>query len=119
MGNSDINIEWSKLLPFKKDAIEKLGLKEVEGVYRISKKKADEKFYVVFIGSAVKLEVDLLELILEKDFIKQGGDFSFRYAPVKGEDVRRAIERQMYRQYAPEYNSKEPESTLDVKVNLN
>jgi hypothetical protein len=118
MANSDLTLQWSKLVSLTESEIKKLP-KEIESVYRISKKAPDEKFYVVFIGSGLNLEDDLRKLLSEKDFLKQKGEFSFRYAPIKGEETRRAIEKQMYKQYAPTYNSKEPESSLDVRANLN
>lgn len=118
--NYDINLVWSKLLPLTREEIEKLNSNVIEGVFRISKKEADGKFYVVFIGSATDLKKELDSLISqENSFFKQGGDFSFRYAPIKGEEKRRAIEKQMYKQYTPQHNPKEPTSSLDIKVNLN
>jgi len=122
MANYDIILKWSQLIPFTFDEVSKLAINGVAGVYRISKKEPDGKFYVVFIGSTVDLDKELLELISNKNnnFLKQDGEFSFRYAPVdKGEETRKAIEKQMYKQYVPKYNTKEPISSLDVKVNLN
>jgi len=122
MGNYDINIEWSRLFPLTEEETKKFNQGKIEGVYRISRKESDGKFYVIFVGNTMDLKQDLEKLILEKDtnFLKQGGEFSFRYAKVtEGEETRRAIEKQMYKKYAPEYNSKEPISSLDIKVNLN
>jgi len=118
---NDIILEWSRLLPLTGIEVDKLNYNIIEGVYRISKKESDGKFYVIFIGSAIDLKKELLTLISEKEtnFLKQGGELSFRYAPVKGEETRKAIEKQMYKQYAPEYNLKEPVGSLDIKVNLN
>src|SRR6185503_20475629 len=101
----------------------KLKLDGVEGVYRVSKKEPDGKFYVVYIGSAPDLKSELLKLISESSpfqtYYSQGGDFSFRYAPLAGEEMRKAVEKQMYKQYAPRFNSREPISPLEVKANLN
>ena len=121
MERSDLALEWSKLLPLEKDEVDKLDGTKLEGVYRISKKEPDGKFYVVFIGSTSDLKDELLKLISKEsdNFFKQGGEFSFRHSLVKGEEIRKAIEKQMYKQYAPEHNSKEPNSSLDIKVNLN
>ena len=33
--------------------------------------------------------------------------------------MQKAIEKQMYKHYAPQFNIKEPNSSLDVKANLN
>jgi hypothetical protein len=111
-------LEWSRLISLRKEEIEKLTI--LEGVYRLSEKRNDGKFYVVYIGSTMDIKQELLDLLLKKDgnFLKQG-EFSFRYAPVKGESMRKAIEKQMYRQYAPQFNETEPQSVLDIKVNLN
>jgi|SRR3989338_8869479 len=117
---NDITLEWSKLTPLTTEEVNKLNHNGIEGVYRISKKEIDGKFYVIFVGSAINFKNELLTLLAgETGFLKQGGEFSFRYAPVKGEDKRKAIEKQMYKQYAPQYNAKEPVSSLDIKVNLN
>ncbi|MES2436600.1 MAG: hypothetical protein V4519_01185 [Patescibacteria group bacterium] len=120
MGNTDLILQWSKLISLTEDQVDKLP-QDIEGAFRISKKEGDDRFYVVFIGSSTDLKKELKKLIAEKktNFLEHNGEFSFRYAPVKGVEIRKAIEKQLYRQYAPEYNSKEPESSLDVKANLN
>ena len=116
MEHSDLILEWSKLLPLIKDEIDKLN-SGLEGVYRISKKEPDGKFYVVFVGSTSDLKEELLKKLVSEEF-KQVGEFSFRHSSVKGEEIRKAIEKQMYKQYAPKYNFKEPNSSLDIRVNL-
>lgn len=120
MGNSDV-LKWSKLIPLSKNEVEKLSLKNIQGVFRISKKEHDDKFYVVYVGSSQDLSETLLKLFSDKEnnFLKIDGDFSFRYAEVKSEEMRRAIEKQMYKQYVPKFNPTEPKSDLDVRVNLN
>lgn len=122
MENYDITLKWSRLLPLTNDEISKIDNGVIESVYRVSKKESDGRFYVIFIGSTPDLKKELLELTSKKDinFLKQGGEFSFRYAPVnKGEETRKAIEKQMYKKYAPENNLKKPTSSLEIKVNLN
>ena len=123
MEPSDLKLVWSTLIPYTKEDLEKFKLDGVEGVYRISKKETDGKFYVVLIGSALNLKTELLRIIDENTpfqmYYTQGGDFSFRFAPVGGEDTRKAVEKQMYKQYAPLFNNAEPNSSLDTKVNLN
>ena len=118
MENLDLTLQWSKLIPFTNDAIKPL-LNGIEGVYRISRKEPDDKFYVVFIGSSPDLGDELSKKLSESIFIKQDGNFAFRYASIKGEEKRKAIEKQMYKQYAPQFNQTEPQSSLDIKVNLN
>lgn len=117
MGNSELVLQWSKLLPLTVDNIETLSGKE--GVYRVSRKALDEKFYVIFIGSSSDLMTELLSIMDEKAFLKEKYEFSFRYSLVSGAEIRKAVEKKMYKQYAPTYNTKEPDSTLDIKVNLN
>ena len=120
MGNSDLILQWSKLIPLKKNNIEEYIKEDIGGVFRISKKDTDDKFYVVFVGSNSSLKSELIKLVSDKEnnFLNQNGEFSFRYAPIKDEETRKAIEKQMYKQYAPEYNPKEPISALEIKVNL-
>ena len=119
-----IEINWSKLIPLKEEDIKKIGA--VSGVYRLSKKADDGKFYVFFVGSAESIGDALLDHISAtesntrlKQYLSNGGEFVFRYAVVQEKSVQGAIEKQMYRQYIPEYNPKEPESSLDIEANLN
>ena len=115
MVNKEITLKWSKLLPLVAEEINKVDGKN--GVYRISRKESDDKFYVIFVGSTTDLKFELLEK--NEIFLKQGGEFAFRYAEINDEEEKKSIEKQMYKKYAPEYNSKEPISLIDVKVNLN
>ena len=119
-----IEITWSKLIPLKKEYVEKLG--DFGGVYRISKKSEDGKYYVSFVGSAENIKVKLLRHLSDEEpdtrfrqYLSQGGDFSFRYAQSSDKGVQQAIERQMYKHYIPEYNPEEPKSSLDIEANLN
>ncbi|MBI2051107.1 MAG: GIY-YIG nuclease family protein [Parcubacteria group bacterium] len=119
-----IDINWSKLISLNTGEIEKLG--SVGGVYRISKKADDGKYYVFFVGSAENIKNKLLHhqsseeknIRLQK-YLSQGGDIVFRYALVPDRSIQQAIEKQMYRHYIPEYNPEEPKSPLDVEANLN
>lgn len=117
-------LNWSKLIALNSENIKKI--ENRSAVFRLSKKQPDEKFYVFFVGSTKTLKDELLRLESDKNdnvplrmYLAQGGDFSFRYALVEDEDMQKAIEKQMYKHYAPEFNVKEPNSSLDVKVNLN
>ena len=116
-----IKITWSQLLPLTKDAIYKL--LNVSGVYRLSKKQDDGKYYVFFVGSTENIKEKLLfHINTETDRIKAyiaQGSCSFRYAPVSDNETREAIERQLYKHYLPELNSEEPKSALDIEANLN
>jgi hypothetical protein len=118
MGN-DLVLQWSILidLPTKSEEINMLDV-DGEGVFRISKKENDGQFYVIYIGSATSIKEELLRLSKDS-FLNQGGEFSFRYALVSGESTRKAIEKQMYKYYAPMYNNTEPESSVVINANLN
>ena|ERR1700733_10832897 len=115
MESPQILLQWSKLILFSKEEVEKL-TDSIEAVFRVSKKEADGKFYVVFVGSTTDLKKEL-DTLLFKEHMKSG-EFSFRYAPLKDEEMRKSVEKQMYKQYAPKYNIKEPESSLEVRANL-
>lgn len=121
---SKIFLTWSKLILLKKDEIEKLG--DVGGVYRISKKSDDGKYYVFFVGSGENIKEKLLQHISGNEpnsklnnFLKLGGDLVFRYAVIKDKSIQEAIEKQIYKTYLPEYNPEEPKSSLEIEANLN
>jgi len=119
-----IKINWSKLIRFNKEEVEKLDI--FGGVYRISKKAEDGKYYVFFVGSGEDIKQKLLSHLSDeeantrlKNYLQQKSDFSFRYALVKERNMQEAVEKQMYKHYIPEYNPEEPKSSLDVEANLN
>lgn len=121
---SKIQLTWSKLIPLKNEEIEKLD--DIGGVYRISKKADDGKYYVFFVGSADNLKEKLLTHLSDKEtnsrlknYLQQGKDFVFRYAVIKERNIQEGIEKQMYKRYLPEYNLEEPKSSLDIEANLN
>ena len=121
---SKIQLNWSKLIPFTEEEIKKLGV--ISGVYRLSKKADDEKYYVFYVGSTDDLKVRLL-LLFKNDtensklnvFLKTGGEIRFRYAVVKEKNIQEAIEKAMFKTYLPEYNTEEPKSSLEIEANLN
>ena len=119
-----IQIEWSKLTPLTKTNIAKLN--GIGGVYRLSKKKEDGKFYVFFVGSAEDLKERLSKHLSENEenaklqqYLKQEGDFAFKYAKITEASIRGAIEKQLYKYYLPELNNEEPKSALDIEANIN
>lgn len=121
---SKIQLVWSTLIPLNESDINKIG--DVGGVYRLSKKSEDGKFYVFFVGSGENIKQRLSQHLSAaednqrlKNLLKLGGDFVFRYAPIQDRGIREAIEKQIYRTYRPEYNSEEPKSSLEVEANLN
>jgi excinuclease UvrABC nuclease subunit len=121
---SKILLTWSKLIPLLSTEIEKVG--DVGGVYRLSKKSEDGRYYVFFVGSGENIKEKLLQHISKnepnlrlKNFLQLGGDIVFRYAVVQDRNIQQAIEKQIYKTYLPEYNTEEPKSSLEVEANLN
>lgn len=118
-----IQVVWSKLSPLTKSAIDKIS--NVSGVYRLSKKNEDGKFYVFYVGSAENIKEKLLYHLSEKEdniqlkqYLSREGDFAFKYAEVKDKDIREGIEKQLYKHYLPELNNGEPKSTLEIEANI-
>lgn len=118
-------LKWSRLLPLQTTEINNIPT-GLSGVYRLSKKAADEKYYVFYVGKAADIKNRFLEHLSEsetnaglKQKLKSPGDVAFRYAVVTKEEIRSAAERQMYKYYAPECNIQEPEGSSDIQVNLN
>jgi len=118
------DLKWSKLIPLTKEELEKLG--KIAGAFRISEKHSDGKFYVIFVGSSSEVKKELLKITSNeyedaslRSYLSSGKEFAFRYVGgIEDENLRKSIERQMYKQYAPDFNKQEPISPLDVKVNL-
>ncbi len=119
-----IILKWSELLQLTQGEISKLD--EKPGVFRISKKNTDGKFYIVFVGSGDNLKSSLQEIQSGKIgnelltlILAQEGQFAFKYAEVEDVNIRKAVEKQMYNHYAPIGNQGvEPESILDIRANL-
>ncbi len=118
------DLVWSRLIPLTKEELEKLPV--VAGAFRISEKSTDGKYYVIFVGSSSDIKGKLLEIISDeyndltlKSYLKSGKEFAFRYVgEIDDENLRSAIEKQMYKRYAPGFNKQEPISSLDIRVNL-
>jgi len=119
---------WSKLLVLDEEIIKKQD--DSPAVYRISKKETDGKYYVVFVGNTLTLREELLDILKEKSekkddksflraYLREGGDFSFRYALVAEENIRKGAEKQMFKHYAPKLNLNDPGNSLEIQVNLN
>ena len=120
------DLKWSKLIPLNEQEVNKLNEK-LAGVFRISEKnKIDGQFYVVFVSSSLNMKADLTKIISHDysdrplmSYLRNGNEFAFRYVGgIVEEDLRKAIEKQMYKHYAPMFNKEEPVSPLDVQVNL-
>lgn len=126
MEKSTIELKWSKLLGLKEEMLKDIPISG--GVFRISRKELDGKYYVIYVSSTSNIKETLLELILRdkdgvpiKSEIDSGKDIKFRFALLEEEEIRKAVEKQMFKNYFPKYNltTGEPVSPLEVKANLN
>lgn len=120
-----INLEWSRLLTFTSEGV--LGnIPNSPGVYRLSQKSQDGKFYVFYVGKTDDLKKRIAEHLggggensCIRQHLTQKDTLAFRYALVPDEKTRSDIERYMYKYYAPECNTQEPSGSNGVEVNLN
>jgi len=117
-------LTWTKLTSLDEKSVEALP-NDLPGVYRLSYKADDANYYVFYVGKAEDIKTRLLQHLSPnennvciKNYLSTKGCF-FRYAKItKAAYIREAAERQMYKQYEPTCNEKEPEGRDDVKVNL-
>ncbi|MBU1260062.1 MAG: GIY-YIG nuclease family protein [Planctomycetes bacterium] len=116
-------LTWTKLTELSGSSVKKLA-DNLQGVYRFSYKAENGNYYVFYVGKAEDIKKRLLEHLSSseqnvgiKDYLATKECF-FRYANITKDYIRNATERQMYRQYEPSCNGKEPEGRDDVKVNL-
>ena len=116
-------LTWTKLTPLEKKSVEALP-NDLPGVYRLSYKAEDGNYYVFYVGKAEDINVRLSQHLSPnednvciKNYISTKSCF-FRYAKITESYIRDAAEKQMYKQYEPTCNDKEPEGRDDVKVNL-
>lgn len=116
-------LTWTKLIPLDGKGVNAID-DSLSGVYRLSYKADDGNYYVFYVGKAEKIKQRLLEHMASSETnvcIKNRIDKSdcyFRYAIVVNEKVRAAAEKQMFKQYEPSCNEKEPEGPDDISVNL-
>ena len=116
-------LTWTKLTSLDNPSIDTLP-DSLPGVYRLSYKAEDDNYYVFYIGKAEDIKIRLLQHLSSsetnvciKNYIGTKDCF-FRYAKITKSYIRDAAEKQMYKQYEPTCNDKEPEGRDDVKVNL-
>ena len=116
-------LTWTQLAELSDNSVEKLA-DDLAGVYRFSYKADDGNYYVFYIGKAEDIKKRLLEHLSSseqnvciKNYLATKKCF-FRYAKITKDYIRDTAEKQMYKQYEPSCNDKEPEGRDDVKVNL-
>lgn len=120
-----ITLEWSKLLMFSADGVLN-NIPNSQGVYRLSQKSQDGKFYVFYVSETDNLKSKLSEHLdgqgenqCLKERLTQKSILAFRYAVVTDEKVRSDAKRYMYKYYAPECNAQEPVGLNGLEINLN
>lgn len=117
-------LTWTRLTGLSKSSVEALA-NNLPGVYRLSYKKAEDgNYYIFYIGQSEDIKQRLLEHlslgeenVCIRNYIASKDCF-FRYAKITQSYIRDAAERQVYKQYEPSCNEKEPKGRDDVKVNL-
>lgn len=116
-------LTWTRLTKLSDSLVREL-TSNLPGVYRLSYKADDGNYYVFYIGKAEDVKKRLLEHLSPseqnvciKNYLATKECF-FRYAKITEAYIRDAAEKQMYKQYEPTCNDREPEGRDDVKVNL-
>lgn len=116
-------LAWTKLTELTETSIKAI-TNNLPGVYRLSYKADDGNYYIFYVGQAEDLKKRLLEHLSPsennvciRNYLNKK-TCRFRYAKVTNSNIRNAAERQMYKQYEPSCNEKEPDGSDDIKVNL-
>ena len=114
---------WTKLTPASDIAVKAIG-DNLAGVYRLSYLADDDSYYIFYVGQSEDIKKRLLEHLSSneknvciKNYLTTKKCF-FRYAKITKAYIRDAAEKQMYKQYEPSCNEKEPDGRDDVRVNL-
>lgn len=114
---------WTKLTAASEITAKTIG-DNLAGVYRLSYLADDGSYYIFYVGQSEDIKKRLLEHLSSneknvciKNYLTTKKCF-FRYAKITKAYIRDAAERQMYKQYEPSCNEKEPNGRDDVKVNL-
>lgn len=115
-------LTWTKLTLLEKTGISKMS-DGLAGVYRLSYKGEDGSIYVYYVGQAADIKTRLLQHLSDTEPSEKikyylTKECYFRYAQISKDYIRDAAEKQMYKQYQPPCNEKEPQGRDDVKVNL-
>jgi len=116
-------LTWTKLTSLTENLVKPIP-DALPGVYRLSYQAEDGNYYVFYVGKAEDIKKRLLEHLSStennvcvRNYLATKNCF-FRYAKITKSYIRDATERQMYKQYEPSCNEKEPEGRDDIKVNL-
>ena len=114
---------WTKLTPASDIAVKAIG-DNLAGVYRLSYLADDDSYYIFYVDQSEDIKKRLLEHLSSneknvciKNYLTTKKCF-FRYAKITKAYIRDAAEKQMYKQYEPSCNEKEPDGRDDVRVNL-
>lgn len=114
---------WTKLTAASETAAKAIS-DNLAGVYRLSYLADDGSYYIFYVGQSGDIKKRLLEHLSSnetnvciKNYLTTKKCF-FRYAKITQAYIRDAAERQMYKQYEPSCNEKEPDGRDDVRVNL-
>jgi excinuclease UvrABC nuclease subunit len=115
-------LTWTKLTLLDKASLDKIP-DELAGIYRLSYKGDDDGIYVFYVGQALDIKTRLLQHLSPAELNEKIKYYLtkqcyFRYAQINKDYIRDAAEKQMYKQYQPPCNEKEPQGRDDVKVNL-
>ncbi|OFX11240.1 MAG: hypothetical protein A3G22_05950 [Alphaproteobacteria bacterium RIFCSPLOWO2_12_FULL_40_11] len=116
-------LTWTKLTGLSNSSVTALA-GNLAGVYRFSYLAEDGNYYIFYVGQTEDIKKRLLEHLSSsetnvciKNYLSSKKCF-FRYAKITKDYIRNAAEKQMYKQYEPSCNEKEPSGRDDVKVNL-
>lgn len=116
-------LTWTKLKELSNSNVNAI-TNNIAGVYRFSYLSDEGSYYIFYVGKTEDIKNRLLNHLLSseenfciKNYLASKRCF-FRYAMITKAYIRDAAEKQMYKQYEPSCNEKEPEGREDVKVNL-
>ena len=115
-------LTWTKAIPLDRANVCKIP-DNIAGVYRLSYKAENDNLYIFYVGQTVDLRTRVLQHLPDTETNEKikyylAKSCYFRYAQISKEYIRSAAERQMYRQYEPSCNDREPQGREDVRVNL-
>ncbi len=115
-------LTWTNLITLNRDSANEIP-ENLPGVYRLSYKGDDGKYYVFYVGQATDIKSRLLQHLSDsesnmciRNYLTR--ECSFRYAKVINENVRNSAERQMYNYYEPSCNERKPDGNDEIQVNL-
>lgn len=120
----DIKIEWSSLIELTKETLAELP--EQPGIYRLSYKSDEDKYYVFYVGTTTNLKTSIINHTEEKEdnvCIKarlSRGRCAVKYSVVENESVRASGLWQAYKFYQPSCNQTAVQHPGgDIVINLN